>query len=75
MEVHPELGVLRKKDGEAIIGCTVRSCLKRQQKLSHFQSGCTFYSTHLTSKPPVTLLSVFLGTWIYTSQSSQPLSI
>lgn len=35
MEVHSELGVLRKKDQgevEAIIGCTVRSCLKTSTK-------------------------------------------
>lgn len=37
-----------------------------------FRVAVPFYSTHLTSKPPVTLL---LGTWIYTSQNSQPLSI
>lgn len=38
MEVHSELGLLRGKNGEveAIIGCAVRSCVKRQQKLANF---------------------------------------
>lgn len=45
MEVHSELGLLRGKNGEveAIIGCAVRSCVKRQQKLANFlfQRDCT----------------------------------